>query len=188
MGYKAVIQGSVVILIFAWVALGPYSSIYQQAIDQVKGPAEIAWRAASNAFYDIYLLATDPTEWYARQQVINTKSEKPISFPKALELSSLDAIPPSVPGGQPFVMNIVLKNEGDLPVTNVQVAASCNQWCQIPLPEKTTDSEIYRVCLDDTMRNEIWCSPECDTYAEADTADQAPKYTAETCVNKCLSI
>jgi hypothetical protein len=183
--YKTVLQGSVFILIFAYIALGPYSSIYQQAIDQVKGPVEIAYRAASNAVYDIYLLATNPTEWYARQQVINTRPEKPLSFPKALEVSTVDAMPSSVPGGQPFVMTMVLKNEGDLPVTKVEVAASCNQWCQVPLPKV---NKKFRICYDDTLRNSIWCAEDCETYAEAEDPSKAPIYTAKQCVDRCIAI
>lgn len=177
--YKTVLQGSVVILIFAWIALGPYSSIYQQAIDQVKGPVEIAYRAAKNAVYDIYLLATNPTEWYARQQVINARPEKPISFPKALEVVSLDATPPSVPGGQPFVLNFVLRNDGDLAVSNVRVTASCNQWCDPPPPEAVRAK--FSLCVDYTLRNEVWCAESCEDYYNNDRT----KRTAENCVDTC---
>ncbi len=186
-GFKTVLQGSVVILVFAYIALGPYSAIYQQALDQVKAPVEIAFRAVKNAFYDIYLLATNPTEWYARQQVINTRPEKPISFPKALEVTSLDVTPPSVPGGQPFVLNAVLRNDGDLAVRNIRVTAACNQWCQTPLPKLSTAEETkFSLCVDYTLRNEFWCAESCDQYAEKpDSSNSYPKYTADNCVNKC---
>ncbi len=189
MGYRTIIQGSVVVLIFAYVALGPYSSIYQQALDSIKGPFETAFRAVKNALYDIYLLATNPTEWYARQQVVNARPEKPISFPKSLEVTQLDATPSSVPGGQPFVLTFVLKNEGDLPVKNVKVTASCNQWCDAPLPKEITeiDKSPFFLCVDYTLQNEVWCSKSCDQYlgVKQGSVVNIPTYTSNQCVDKC---
>ncbi|GEM_PF-2732061 len=189
-GYRTVLQGSVVVLIFAYVALGPYSSIYQQALDSIKGPFETAFRAVKNALYDIYLLATNPTEWYARQQVVNARPEKPISFPKSLEVTQLDATPSSVPGGQPFVLTFVLKNEGDLPVKNVKAKVSCNQWCDAPLPKEVTeiDKDPFFLCVDYTLQNEVWCGRSCDQYLgfkQGGNPIQIPKYTSNQCVDKC---
>ncbi len=82
-GYKIIVQGSVVILIFAYVALGPYSYIYQQATDQIKSPLNTAYYTVRNGVTDLWLLVTNPTAWYAKQQVTNANPEKPMSFPKA---------------------------------------------------------------------------------------------------------
>ena len=185
MGYKVIVQGSVVVLIFAYIALGPYSSIYQQAISQIQGPVELAYRAVKSAISDIYLLATDPTSWYAKQQVINTKPETPISFPKSLEVTSLDSLPPSVPGGQPFIMNIVLQNQGDLPVKNVQITASCNQWCSTPLMNLSNlNDKNYYLCFDGSTKNQVWCARSCDTYMEG----QGSAYTGSECVAACKNM
>ena len=177
------------VLIFAYVALGPYASIYQQALDSIKGPFETAFRAVKNALYDIYLLATNPTEWYARQQVVNARPEKPISFPKSLEVTQLDATPSSVPGGQPFVLTFVLKNEGDLPVKNVKAKVSCNQFCDAPLPKEVTeiDKDPFFLCVDYTLQNEVWCGRSCDQYLGVKQGDivNIPKYTSSQCVDKC---
>src|SRR3989344_2698705 len=39
-GWKVAMQGGVIVLLFSYVALGPYSAYYQQALDQVKTPVE----------------------------------------------------------------------------------------------------------------------------------------------------
>src|SRR3989338_2795412 len=88
-GWKVAMQGGGIILLFSYVALGPYSAYYQQALDQVKNPVEIAYRAVSSAVTDVWLLATNPTEWYAKQQLVNVRPEHPIDFPKGIEVSLL---------------------------------------------------------------------------------------------------
>lgn len=181
-GHRVIIQASVVIIIFGWVALGPYSAYYEQAIDQVKTPMEIAWRAGKNAVTDIWLLATDPTEWYARQQLVNVRPERPLAFPKGVEVISLEALPPSVPGGQPFLFTTVIKNEGPLLATNIFVSASCNQWCDPPPPDPDIDKRKYHLCIDTTLRNDIWCAESCDEY-EDETGK--PEYTLNECVVQC---
>ena len=130
-GWKVVLQGAVIILIFAYAALGPYSAYYQQALDQVKTPVEIAWRAVSSAISDVWLLATNPTAWYARQQLVNVRPEHPIDFPKGIEVTMLEALPPSVPAGMEFGLTAVIKNEGSIkePAKDIILSLGCNQWC-----------------------------------------------------------
>ncbi|MFA4820011.1 MAG: alpha/beta hydrolase-fold protein [Candidatus Aenigmatarchaeota archaeon] len=130
-GWKTVLQGGVIVLIFAYAALGPYSAYYQQALDQVKTPVEIAYRAVSNAISDVWLLATNPTAWYARQQLVNVRPEHPIDFPKGIEVTMLEALPPSVPGGMEFALTAVIKNDGSIkePAKDIILSLGCNQWC-----------------------------------------------------------
>ncbi len=131
-GWKIAFQGGIILLAFAWLALGPYAAYYQQAIDQVKAPVEIAFRAVDRAFTDVWLLATDPTEFYARQQAINVKPESPLDFSKGVEVTLLDALPPAVPAGQEFAIMAVVKNEGRMneSAKDVTVSFSCRQWCE----------------------------------------------------------
>lgn len=131
-GFRIVLQGGVIILLFAYIAMGPYSGYYQQVIDQVRGPVVVAYDAVEKTVGDVYLLATNPTEWYARQQVQNVRPEKSTVAARGLEITLFDALPASVPAGQQFAVTAVLKHEGVLDnVTDMKVAFSCNQWCLI---------------------------------------------------------
>ena len=163
-GWKTVLQGAVIILLFAYVALGPYSAYYQQALGQVKAPVEIAYRAVSSAVTDIWLLATNPTEWYARQQLVNVRPESPIDFPKGLEITLLDALPPSVPGGREFALTTVIKNEGSLqkPALDAALSFGCNQWCIVPQPDPALAQSTYSLCHDNGyIFDEYYCGTDC---------------------------
>ncbi|MBI2172849.1 MAG: rhomboid family intramembrane serine protease [Candidatus Aenigmarchaeota archaeon] len=141
-GFRIVLQGGVIILLFAYIALGPYSGYYHQAIDQVRGPVVVAYDAVEKTISDVYLLATNPTEWYARQQVQNVRPERSTVGARALEITLFDALPASVPAGQQFAVTTVLKHEGVLDnVTDMKVAFSCNQWCLID-GVTATDSDV----------------------------------------------
>ncbi len=188
--YKPVVQGSIVILIFAYIALGPYASIYQQAVGQIQGPAEFAYQSVKNGVSDIFLLATNPTAWYAKQQVVNAQPEKPLSFAKTLEVTTLDVTPPSVPGGQPFVLNAVLQNQGDLAVRNVRMALSCNDFCKVPPSDPVLQQrKDFHLCVEDNTftANQISCAEGCGTYLEPrNSTGGYPAYSAADCVAKCV--
>ena len=129
-GFGAIAKIAVVVLLFAYVALGPYSAYYQQAIGQVTPAVETGYHVVKNAVSDVYLLATNPTQWYARQQVVNTRPEKPIDFAKGIEIKSLDSMPQSVPSGLNFVLAAVIKNEGELAEANhTAITIKCNNFC-----------------------------------------------------------
>lgn len=128
-GFRTVFMGSIFILLFAYVALGPYSGYYQTALHQVGQPLEIAYRAVSRAVEDVWLLATNPTEWYARQQVVNVRPERTLAFAKAVEIKTLDSIPQSVPGGQEFAITAVISNEGMEEAKDLKVSVGCDTWC-----------------------------------------------------------
>ncbi|MBI4174636.1 MAG: lytic transglycosylase domain-containing protein, partial [Candidatus Aenigmarchaeota archaeon] len=194
-GWKVVLQGGVVILIFSFVALGPYSAYYNQAINQVKTPVEIAYRAVSGAITDIWLLATNPTEWYARQQLVNVRPEKPIDFPKGLEIGLLDALPPSVPGGREFAITTVIKNEGSLvqPALDASLSFACNQWCIVPQPDPTLAQLTYSLCRDRDLlsKDEYYCQPE-KQISVTECGEDAPDtgetgMTLDSCVSSCVT-
>jgi hypothetical protein len=132
-GYNALAPLAIVILIFGWVAMGPYGAYYHQAIDQVKVPLQHAYAIAKNSVTGVWLLMTNPTEWYARQQMLNVRPEKPLSYPKAVEIDMIEALPDSVPGDDEFTLIVTLKNHGDLPATNLRVEKGdleCNNYCK----------------------------------------------------------
>ncbi len=126
---------SAVILLFFWLALGPYGNYYSMVIDQVKAPLVLAWRAIQNAFEDVWLLATNPTEWYARQQMRNVRSEKPLDYPKALEIVSFDTIPSQgIPASKlgmkmEFAATVTLQNKGRMAASDVSAQVQCNTFC-----------------------------------------------------------
>ncbi|MBI4162375.1 MAG: transglycosylase SLT domain-containing protein, partial [Candidatus Aenigmarchaeota archaeon] len=129
-GNKSVMTLSIVILFFAYVALGPYSGYYQQAVDQVRPAAELAYNVVSNAVNDVYLLATNPTEWYSRQQRLNAVPEKPLSIAKGIEIIALDGLPQNVPAGLDFALASVIKNDGELEqAQHISVSFDCNAYC-----------------------------------------------------------
>jgi hypothetical protein len=124
-GFMTVFQISIIILLFGYIALGPYNAYYRTVLDQIKEPLNMAWRSISNAFQDVWLLTTNPTEWYARQQVVNVKAEKPISYPKALEVTRIDAVPDSVPSGENFNIIAIIRNEGKNDIENIAFGYDC---------------------------------------------------------------
>ncbi|MBI3190333.1 hypothetical protein HYZ41_01370, partial [archaeon] len=128
-GWKIVLQVGILVLVFSYIALGPYHAYYDQAITQIKAPIEVAYRQVSNAITDVWLLVTNPTEWYARQQLVNVRPERPLDYPKGVEFGSIEAMPPSVPQGQQFAMMAVIKNDGPIDASDVVVSYSCNSWC-----------------------------------------------------------
>ncbi len=140
-GYKIAFQLTIVMLLFGYFALGPYQIYWQTVKDQVKEPLKIAYRSLERAFTDVYLLATNPTEFYARQQLVNVRPEKPISYPRAVELTSIEALPPSVPSGESFAVVAIMKNEGEFKATEIKAIATCNQFCEkIQDPTGFTDT------------------------------------------------
>ncbi|MCX6815561.1 MAG: alpha/beta hydrolase-fold protein, partial [Candidatus Aenigmarchaeota archaeon] len=142
-GWKVVLQGGLIILLFAYLALGPYQAYFYQITDQVKAPIEIAYRAVERAITDVWLLATNPTEWYARQQVVNVRPERPLDVPKGIELSTIEALPASVPAGQQFALTTVIKNEGVLDAaTDIIISLDCNQWCVASFATPTTSEKM----------------------------------------------
>src|SRR3989338_7041408 len=190
-GWKVVMQGGGIILLFAYVALGPYSAYYQQALDQVKTPVEIAFRAVSGAVTDVWLLATNPTEWHAKQQLVNVRPAHPIDFPKGIEVSLLDALPPSVPAQSEFAITAVIKNEGSIkePARDITVTLGCNQFCNKPPPPDITQN-TYRLCNEGSifslsstnLGSTYYCAESCGS----DTPDpNVAGGSLQTCVDAC---
>ncbi|MBI2076094.1 MAG: DUF1554 domain-containing protein [Candidatus Aenigmarchaeota archaeon] len=130
-GFRAVLQVSVLILLFGYIALGPYQAVYRSTIDKVKEPLAFAFTSVKNAVKDVWLLTTNPTEWYARQQIKNVRSESPLEFPKGVEVVSLDPLIPGVgiPAGEEFSVVAVIQNKGRLTARDIYIRAECNQWC-----------------------------------------------------------
>ena len=144
-GWKIVMQVGILILVFSYIALGPYHAYYDQAITQIKGPIEIAYKQVSNAVTDVWLLVTNPTEWYARQQLVNVRPERPLDYPKGVEFGSIEAMPPSVPQGQQFAMMSVIKNDGTMDANDVVISYSCNSWCDSRGVNKGSKEELDKM-------------------------------------------
>ncbi|MBI2232417.1 MAG: transglycosylase SLT domain-containing protein [Candidatus Aenigmarchaeota archaeon] len=159
-GFPIVLKMSVIVLIFGWVALGPYKAMYEGAINQVRTPVLVAWRAGTNAVSDISLLVTNPTAWYAKQQTTNVRPERPMAIPRALEITSINLLPQAVPQGAEFAMFLVVKNDGDLPARNIKIAdendienVKCNSYCEF------TDGKKAQITSLDKRNGEAYLMP-----------------------------
>jgi hypothetical protein len=148
-GFRSILMLAIIIMLFGYIALGPYSGYWQVIKDQIGTPLRIAVRAIERAAGDAWLLATNPTEWYARQQIINSKPEKPIDFPKGIEISLFDAMPSTVPANTQFAVTAVFKNEGENTAKDIRVAVSCNQWCDPS--QAMTSSNFQKIGFEDKM-------------------------------------
>lgn len=159
-GFRTALMLTIIALLFGYVALGPYSGYWQVIKDQIKTPINMAWKAIKGAVEDIWLLATNPTEWYARQQLQSVRPEKPIDFPKGVEVTLFDAIPPSVPATQEFAVTAVFRNEGEMEAKDIKVTAECNQWCDTRYVvsdskfKKESDG-FYHYYIEDSEGNEV---------------------------------
>jgi hypothetical protein len=186
-GWKVTLQGAIIILAFAWLALGPYSAYYNQAIGQLRAPIEIIYREGENAVVNIWLLATDPTEFYARQQVLNARPEHAIEFARGVELDFLEVLPAAVPAGQEFALSAVVTNEGGVkePARDVSLALSCNQWCA--KPPGTSQTENVKLChnRDTFSKDEFYCAWTCDESDNVDPGNENLTYDA--CAAACVA-
>ena len=159
-GFPIVLKMSVIVLIFGWVALGPYKAMYEGAINQVRTPVLVAWRAGTNAVSDISLLVTNPTAWYAKQQTTNVRPERPMAIPRALEITSINLLPQAVPQGAEFAMFLVVKNDGDLPARSIKIEdetgvenVKCNSYCEF------TDGKKAQITSLDKRNGEAYLMP-----------------------------
>ncbi|MBI5061031.1 MAG: peptidoglycan DD-metalloendopeptidase family protein [Candidatus Aenigmarchaeota archaeon] len=124
-GFNAIVPLAVIVMIFGYASLGPYSGQVREVRDQVMTPLKFVWLNLKNTFSGIWLLVTNPTEWYARQQLQNVRPENPMDFPKGVEINRLDAVPDSVPSGQKFILFAVLENKGDQDAKNIEISSTC---------------------------------------------------------------
>ncbi len=133
-GFRAVFQIAVLILLFSYVALGPYQATYRQFIDRIKEPFTLAFRAIANAFNDAWVLATNPTEWYARQQLRNVRSERPLETPKGVEIVRLESLTPNfgIPHDEEFEVFAIIQNQGKMDARDVSARIECNEFCKLP--------------------------------------------------------
>lgn len=128
-GFQAVLVVTLIVMLFGWVALGPYSFVWTEVKEQIKAPLKLIWRAAKDAFINVWLLATDPTEFYKRQQIQNARPDRPISFAEGIEVVGITTDLASVPANERFDVLATLRNNADKPVMLESVQISCNKWC-----------------------------------------------------------
>jgi len=124
-GFNAIVPIAVIIMVFGYFSLGPYSGYVREVRDQILTPLKFVWLNVKNTFSGIWLLMVNPTEWYAQQQLMNVRPETPTDFPKGIEITRLDAVPDSVPSGSKFYMYAILENKGEQDAHNIVISASC---------------------------------------------------------------
>ncbi|MCD6557628.1 MAG: hypothetical protein J7K31_01185, partial [Candidatus Aenigmarchaeota archaeon] len=131
-GLSGVISINLVVYLVGYIFIGPYGGYMHKYITGMKQPMKIAWLAVKQGWHNIWLMMTDPTAWYAQQQQKNVHPEKAISYPKGVEITSIDLMPPSVPsdGSIPFRVYVQIQNQGDMKARDVYVSAECVKRCK----------------------------------------------------------
>jgi len=141
-GFLFVFQLSILIMIFGWFALGPYRGVYADIVDQIRAPILFVYNSFKDAFTDVWLLATNPQEYFARQQLKNVRAAQGINLPDGVEIESIDLQPLnpalSEKGGeqQSFSASVEIRNRGKKDATGVIVWVACDPFCTAPVADK----------------------------------------------------
>ena len=124
-GFKVLAPIAILVMVFAYFSLGPYSGYIREVRDQFISPIKQIGFYVQDAFTDIWLLMTNPTEYFARQQLKAAKPEHALSFPKGLELSKFDVVPESIEEGGEFAVYAVVKNDGEQEALDITPTMQC---------------------------------------------------------------
>lgn len=128
-GFIVAFQLCAMIMIFSYLALGPYNGYYNIVLGEVKQPLTMGLRTVSGTFSNVWMLATNPTKWVEEMSRDNVVPEVPVSIPMALEIVSISARPDPVPACEQFTVDFITKNEGDTTVGDITIGASCSKYC-----------------------------------------------------------
>lgn len=131
-GFRVVVPIALIIMLFAWFSLGPYSGYIREIRDQVVAPLKQVVYYVGDAVNDIWLLMTNPTEYFAQQQLKSARPEKALSYPKGIEAVRLDILPEQVEEGGEFALYAVIKNDGEQKAENIKVLVTCKSDRYIP--------------------------------------------------------
>ncbi len=129
-GFPALRAIAVIMILFGYITLGPYAGYTQLMVGEVKAPVMISLAYLKQGLNDVWLMATNPSEWYAQQQLRNVRPETPLSYPKGVEITYLRAMPDAVPARGEFSISMVYENQGSEPARNVVSNATCVKNCQ----------------------------------------------------------
>lgn len=134
--FTFIFQMGAVMLIFGYVALGPYSAHFTQAIDQVKRPLIVVVNAVGKTIQEVWLITTNPTEYAKIQAAKNVKPETALDFPKGIEIKNFELFPRTVAASKRdasgvvpsyFAAAVVVKNDGKYTATDVKVNLYCDR-------------------------------------------------------------
>ncbi|MBI5332093.1 MAG: N-acetylmuramoyl-L-alanine amidase [Candidatus Aenigmarchaeota archaeon] len=124
-GFPVLAPIVIIIMVFAWFSFGPYSGYVREIRDQVIQPVKQIGFYLQDTVTDIWLLVTNPNEYFAKQQLKAARPEKVLSFPKGIEVQRLDLVPDTVEEGGQFVIYGFVKNEGEQEARSVTAKAAC---------------------------------------------------------------
>jgi hypothetical protein len=153
-GFLFVLQLSLLIIVFGWFALGPWKAAYQDVVDQIRAPIAFVYNAFKGAFEDVWLLATNPQEYFARQQLKNVQSSNTIRLPDGVEINGLEVNPKNPQMGegesQPtFAISFEVRNQGKETANDVKARLNCDAFCNkntnIAFSDDTTLKNPLRV-------------------------------------------
>ncbi|MFH0837262.1 MAG: N-acetylmuramoyl-L-alanine amidase [Candidatus Aenigmatarchaeota archaeon] len=124
-GFPVLAPIVIIIMVFAWFSFGPYSGYVREIRDQFIQPVKQVGFYLQDTVTDIWLLVTNPSEYFARQQLKAAKPEKAMSYPKGIEVQRLDLVPDTIEEGGEFVIYALVKNEGEQEARSVTAKATC---------------------------------------------------------------
>lgn len=126
-GFRLVAQFTILILLASYLLIGPYSGITKNYIRKAKDPLETAWFVAKEGVENVWLIATNPSKWYALQQQKNVNPDKPTIVPKGVEIRQMEAMPKSVPQHFEFAISGIIENRGEQTAKLVEVSLTCRE-------------------------------------------------------------
>ena len=121
---------SLIVIMFGYLFMGPYSGYLKTYTDKLTGPMEIAIGQISLVGNDLWLIATDPQKYIEKTEMSTVRTDTPtISYPLGVEFKQIDVMPKDVPANQSFYVRVYAVNEGKMPANVVIRAACSNNLC-----------------------------------------------------------
>jgi len=145
-GPMAIYVPSLLILAFGYVMAGPYSGYVKNAIEGVLEPLGVGMQNLEEVWHDLSLIILNPQQYIAEQRMKQVKMEEPVSYPKGVELKSVNLLPSEgVVSGQIFFVQVRVGNErDDLKAEKIKVEAVCDsRYC------REIEDEIYKRTKDE---------------------------------------
>lgn len=144
-GIQAIYMVAIFALVIGYVFAGPYSGFAKSYVTPLAAPIGLAWDQLTLTVGDIFLMATDPQAYLAKQALSNVKTEKAtVDYPKGLEFKKVTSLPADLPSDQKFYVQVYAQNDGEMTAVNAMISASCaSKVCCVGDICDTSESTTY---------------------------------------------
>ncbi len=144
-GMEILYMISIFAIVLGYLFAGPYSGYLKSYTAPLGAPIGMAIDQMWLMSTDLWLMATDPQAYVARQMMSNVRTEKAtVDFPKGLEFKKITVLPDAIPSGQEFYLQVYAQNEGEMPAVNAMLSASCaSKYCCIGDACDTSEQTTY---------------------------------------------